>query len=48
VQENQVAAGDPVATFMFIAANQACETRLVVADRRMRTIAPPIMIASHD
>ena len=36
-----------MATLMFIAANQACEGPLVVADRRMRTIAPPIMIASQ-
>jgi hypothetical protein len=33
---------------MFTAANQACEGLLVVADRRMRTLAPPIMIASHE
>jgi len=37
-----------VATCMFTAANQACEGLLVVADRRMRILAPPIMIASHE
>lgn len=37
-----------MATLMFIAANHACEGPLVVADRRMRTIALPITIASHE
>jgi len=35
-----------VATFVFMP-NQACKGLLVLADRRMRTIAPPTMIASQ-